>query len=375
MKQNKLSEKKWYNGAVIACIGVAFYVLLTHLGIVSAGLRRFIGYFNPIILGIIFAYILNPIAKFFYYRVFRRMKLGKTRWTLSVIIALLVALLVIDFLLGLLLPQLVQSIILFTENFDDYAAALIKLLEGSFLESFFDLNQLDVLSQNAISTISDLLRENAPKIVSIVANYGKNILSWFIATILALYLLLGKKRVMGGIWRLVNVTIRKETSEKLMDFALRCDTIMMSFLAQSLLDSLIVGGINAVFMLICGMPYIGLVSAVVGVTNLIPNFGPVIGGAIGAFVLLLVNPRHALMFLGFCIVLQLADAYILKPKLFSNSLGVSGLLILITGVVLGNMFGILGILLSIPAAAVLSFIYNDYFIPSRERRKKAQTEQ
>ena len=105
-------------------------------------------------------------------------------------------------------------------------------------------------------------------------------------------------------------------------------------------------------------------------TNLVPNFGPIIGAVIGGFVLVLVNPLHALMFVIFCVVLQFVDAYILKPKLFSNSLGVSGLLILVASIVLGNMFGVLGMLLSIPAAAILSFVYRDYFLPRRAQRRR-----
>ena len=117
------------------------------------------------------------------------------------------------------------------------------------------------------------------------------------------------------------------------------------------------------------MQYIGLISVIVAVTNLIPNFGPIIGGVIGAFVLLLVNPLHALIFIAFCIILQFVDGYILKPKLFSGSLGVSGLLILIAGIVLGDIFGVLGMLLSLPAAAILSFIYQDYFLSRLEKRQ------
>ena len=143
----------------------------------------------------------------------------------------------------------------------------------------------------------------------------------------------------------------------------------MSYLGQSFLESVIVSAVNALFMLVCGMQYIGLISVIVAVTNLIPNYGPIIGGVIGAFILLLVNPLHALMFIVFCIVPQFVDGYILKLKLFSDSLGVSGLLILIAGIVLGDIFGVLGMLLSIPAAAILSFIYQDYFLFRLEKRQ------
>ncbi len=372
VKRKKLSEKKWYNGAVIACIGVAFYALLMNLGAVTAAVRSFLGNFRPIFLGIVLAYIFNSIAKYFYYKVFRWMKLGKRRWSISVILSVVLVLLAIDLLLGMLLPQLIQSIGLLSETFDSYTDAAIKWIDSGALGRMLDTQQLELRAQNAVDSISNMLSVNIPQILSAAAYYGKNLLTWFIALILSLYMLIDKKRVMAGVWRLVNLTLRKETSEKVMDFVLRCDTIMISFLVQSLLDALIVSAANAAFMLICGMQYVGLITTAVGVTNLVPTFGPLVGAGFGAVVLLMVNPRHALMFLIFSIALQTVDGYILKPKLFSGSLGVSGLLILSAGVVLGNMFGVLGVLLSIPAAAVLNFIYNDYFMPGRVERKNRE---
>ncbi len=368
MKFSKLSEKKWYNAAVAACIGVAFYVLLTNLRPVFSALGVFVGHFKAVFLGMVFAYILNPLAKFFYHKPFRKMKVGKTRWYLSVGAGILTAMLALVFLIGTLIPQLIQSVATFSENIDDYAASLIKALEGSALESFVNAERLATLSQNALSSIQDFVRENAGHILNTAANSGKGIISTVIALILAVYLLIDKKRVLSGWWQLVRSVCRPETTKGIMNFSLRCDEILMSFLGQSLLDALIVGTVNAVFMLVCRMQYVGLVSMVVAVTNLIPNFGPIIGAVIGGFVLVLVNPLHALMFIVFCVLLQFADGYLLKPKLFSNSLGVSGLLILVASIVLGNMFGILGMLLSIPAAAILSFIYRDYIIPRREKR-------
>ena len=369
----KLSEKKWFNGAVIACIGVAMYALLMNLGPAAAALRGFLRNFRPIFQGLVLAYILNSVAKFFYYKVFRRMKLGKARWSLSVVIAVVLVLLAIYLLLGLLLPQLTQSIGMFMGSFDSYVAALVNWLDGGLLGKVFDLHQLELRARDAMASLSASLNENVPQIVSMAASYGKHLLSWCIALILSLYMLIDKNRLLRGVWRLVNVTFRRETSEKILDFALRCDTIMMSYLAQSLMDALIISAVNAVFMLLCGMQYVGMITTAVGVSNLIPTFGPFIGAGFGALVLLMVNPRHALIFLVFCIALQSVDAYILKPKLFSGVLGVSGLLILSTVVVLGNMFGFLGVLLSIPAAAVLNFIYKDYFIPDLQKRKKEQS--
>ena len=369
MKFKKLAEKSWYTGAVIACIGVLFYVLLTNLSKVLSAVSSFLGNFKAVILGIIFAYLLNPLARFFYYKVLKKLKTGQTRWGISVGLAVVTALLILIVLIGTLLPQLIQSIATFSENIDDYAASMIKMLENSPLRDVVDPEGLATMSQNALSSITTFVRENAGRILSSAANSGKGIITVAIAAILAVYLLIDKKRVMKGWWRLLRSILPDGRTEGFMDFSLRCDSILMSYLGQTLLDALIVGILNAVFMLICGMDYIGLVTVVVAVTNLIPNFGPIIGAVIGGFVLLLVNPLHALMFLVFTVALQFVDAYILKPKLFSGSLGVSGLLILIASIVLGNMFGVWGMVLSVPIAAILSFIYRDYLLPRQEKRR------
>ena len=142
-----------------------------------------------------------------------------------------------------------------------------------------------------------------------------------------------------------------------------------SYIVYNLIDSLIIGTLNAIFMLILGMDYMGLISFIVALFNLIPTFGPLIGGAIGAFILLLVRPLHALIFLGFTVILQLFDGYVLKPKLFGDSLGVSGLWILVGVIVGGKMFGVVGILLSIPVVALIDFLYSNYLLPALERKR------
>ena len=159
-------------------------------------------------------------------------------------------------------------------------------------------------------------------------------------------------------------------AEKVIKVLRRCHGILKRYIVFNLLDSLIVGSANAIFMAIVGMPYVGLVSFVVAVINLLPTFGPVIGAVIGGFVLLMVNPWHALAFLIFTLVLQTIDGYILKPKLFGDSLGVSGLWILVGVVVGGRAFGVVGILLAIPGVAMLDFLYREYFLPWLEAKKK-----
>jgi predicted PurR-regulated permease PerM len=322
-------------------------------------------------MGAVFAYLLSPLAIFFSTKVFRGKVFDKTRWALSVIFAVAVMLLAMTLLIGTLLPQLIDSIVLFSANIDGYATSLMYLIENSSLYNLIDQESFMTFSQNSLTSVTNFIKENAGNIVGFAASSGKNIASTVIAMILAIYLLMDSKRVVNGVKQLFSLVLPETGYRLFRDFVVRCDNILINYIVQSLLDALIIGSANAVFMTVTGMPYVGLISVVVGVTNLVPNFGPIVGGAIGAFILILIKPMSALGFVIFCLLLQTVDGYILKPRLFSGSLGVSGLLILSSTIVLGNMFSVLGILLSIPTAAVLSFLYHDYLLPWLKKRKES----
>jgi predicted PurR-regulated permease PerM len=341
------------------------------LSAVLSAFGTFVGYFRAVILGAVLAYLLSPLAIFFSTKVFRGKVFDKTRWALSVIFAVAVMLLAMTLLIGTLLPQLIDSIVLFSANIDGYATSLMNLIENSSLYNLIDQESFMTFSQNSLTSVTNFIKENAGNIVGFAASSGKNIASTVIAMILAIYLLMDSKRVVNGVKQLFSLVLPETGYRLFRDFVVRCDNILINYIVQSLLDALIIGSANAVFMTVTGMPYVGLISVVVGVTNLVPNFGPIVGGAIDAFILILIKPMSALGFVIFCLLLQTVDGYILKPRLFSGSLGVSGLLILSSTIVLGNMFSVLGILLSIPTAAVLSFLYHDYLLPWLKKRKES----
>ena len=160
-------------------------------------------------------------------------------------------------------------------------------------------------------------------------------------------------------------------------FLKTCNGILISYIIGDLFDALLVGAANFVFMTVTGMNYKILISVIVGITNLAPTFGPIAGAIVGGLILLFANPWHAVLFLIFTIILQTIDGYVLKPKLFGNTLGISSLWILIVLIVSGRMFGIIGILIAIPLAAILDFIYKDVVIrriDSKWAKKKREEE-
>jgi predicted PurR-regulated permease PerM len=133
---------------------------------------------------------------------------------------------------------------------------------------------------------------------------------------------------------------------------------------------MIVGCSNAVFMLIARMPYVALISVVVGVTNLAPTFGPIVGALIGAFILFLVKPIAVIPFLLFTVVIQTVDGYVIKPKFYGSALSVPSVWVLVAIIVLGRMFGVAGILLAIPIAAIITYMIRDLLAKQDENESK-----
>ncbi len=372
MIKQTLNPKNWVPQAAALSLAVLIYVVLTHFSSVWEGARTFLGYFSPVFLGCVIAYLVNPLSKLLQRSLFQRVKKEKRKQFCSHAFAFFTVLAVIALLMLILIPQLIEGVSSFTANLDSYLESLrtaFPRLNKSF-GSF--LNKPDVLAsrEKLLSAAAAAIRNNADSLLEVSALAGKSLLQWLIGLFLSVYLLAEKDKLKANGKRLLRATLPEKRFEGLLVFLRRCDRILSRYVVYNLLDSLIIGGANAVFMAVMGIPYVGLVSFIVAVTNLIPTFGPMIGGAIGALLLCLVKLRYAVIFLIFTALVQLCDAYIVKPKLFGNSLGVSSLWILIGIIVGGRMFGAVGVLLAIPAVAILDFLYTDYILPRLEARKQ-----
>ena len=376
--KDKLRQKKWYPYAVAACIAVAFYVILTHLGSITSGLLTFIGYFDTVILGCVIAYIMNPLAMLFERTIFAKVGQDKFKWSLSIGAAVILLLLMAGFLLRTLIPQLMDSLIMLVSNMDVYLASLHDLIDKWGLSEVLRSDRLFDSSEDVVKRVQAYFSQNAESLMGASAAAGRSLVKWVIAFVLSVYLLSTKTNLKNGIKHLLSTLIPEKQFNSFVSFISRCDRILVSYIVSSLIDAIIIGVLNLIFMSLMGMEYAGLISVVVAVTNLVPTFGPIVGGAVGGLILLLVKPLHALIFIIFTFILQFIDPYFIKPRLFSNTLGVSGLLIVVSVLVFGRMFGVAGILLSIPLAAILSFVYKDAILPALERRaarRKAEAAQ
>lgn len=368
----RLGDKKWYPYAVAACIAVAFYVVLANMGSITGAVLKFLGYFEVIFVAAVIAYILNPLAVLFQKSVFSRIENKKIRWYLSIASTVLLVLALIGFLLRTLIPQLADSAVMLISNMDGYLDSLQDLTEKWGVSDLLGIDQLINSSGDIAKRLQVYFTQNASDVVNASAAAGRSVATFVIAMILSVYMLSSKESIKSGIKRLLSVMMPDKRYNDFVRFMSRCDKILVNYIVSSLFDALIVGTANAIFMALMGMEYVGLISVVVAVTNLIPTFGPIIGGVVGAFILLLVKPVHALIFIIFTFVLQFIDPYFIKPKLFGNTLGVSGLLILMSVLVCGKMLGIVGILIAIPLAAIIDFVYSEWLMVMLEKRKASK---
>ena len=371
MFNKRIKSKSWYPYTIALCTAVLLFVLLTHFADIRAGVSTFFGYFMPVIWGCAIAYLINPLANFYNRTIFRGIAGERIRNIISNTLAFITVLMFLIFVMVLLIPQLISSIMMFVNNIDKYIVSLEHFLDYIGLSSESLGLQHWIESPDALlHKLSAYIRTNMDDILATSADAGIKIIQLLISILLSIYLLFNKNMLKSGPRRFLKAALDESRYETTLTFLLRCNSILNRYIVFNILDALLVGVVNAIFMFIMGFPYAGLISVVVGVTNLVPTFGPFVGGAIGAFILLLIKPWYAAAFMLFTLVLQLIDGYIIKPKLFGESLGVPALWILVGIVVGGKMFGIIGILLSIPIVAILDFSYKDYFLPWLESNRK-----
>ena len=376
MKFNKnLLKEKWFSYTFAMCSAVVLYLVLTHITGILQILKSFWHVCSPVIMAFVIAYVLDPLVNLYSKYVLYKVEQDKLRHTVAVVLSFLTVILFITVLAVALIPQVIDSIVMFAGNLNGYVLSFQKLMQrlnSLAIQHDIDLSQFISSSDELLQSITRVLPENLNKIVNASYSFGAKMFEWGISFILAIYLMIDKSRLRDGLSRLLHALLPPHMYQSTSSFWKRCNKILVQYIAFDVLDGMIIGVCNWVFMVLMRMPYVAIISVIVGVTNLAPTFGPMAGAIIGAFILVLVNPWHALWFLLFTLVLQTLDGYVIKPRLFGEQLGVSSVWILIALVIGGRLLGVPGILLAIPFAAIADFVYHDYFIKRLELKNEEQ---
>ncbi len=361
---------KWGVTAFFVIAGaILFYMFLLHGGVVLDALSRVLHILSPIIWGLVIAYILWPETKFFQHRLFLPLL---DRWwpkrnneraarVLAVLLSIAAALLFITVLLWIVIPQVYTSIESIVSNAPDYFETV-----NGFIQRFFE-NYPNVESAllTATGNVSDSVLDWArgvvlPNLSTIVTNVStgvylvlRGILNVLIGFVVACYVLYNVEVITAICRKLIYSVFSIRTAEKIRRAVEFVDGVFNGFIIGKIVDSLIIGVLCYIVCSIARMPYVVLISVIVGVTNIIPFFGPFIGAIPSGLIILLVSPVKALIFAVIILVLQQLDGNIIGPKILGSSIGVNGFWVMFAIIVGGGLFGFMGMLLAVPVFAVL----------------------
>lgn len=360
----------WGLTAVFVIIaGILFYYVLFHRASLSNAIHSFIRISMPIIDGLILAYLMTPILNKIEQKIvkpicfkFHISVTGKNKKRVrmaSIFLTICVVFIVAYEFLSLIIPELIRSIQSIIFQFPIYVVNLQDWVTG-LLENNPDLeslvNELFKYSENLedFFNTSMMPRING-MIISLstgVIGFLKGMWNFIIGFIISIYILGSKETFAGQAKKIAYAFFDAGTANQIISTFRFTHTTFSGFLGGKVVDSIIIGIICFFCTNIIGTPYATLVSVIVGVTNVIPFFGPWIGGVPSTLLILMVNPMQALYFLILIFVIQQFDGNVLGPKILGDSTGLSGFWVIFSITIFGGVFGILGMVVGVPIFAV-----------------------
>lgn len=373
---NKYMSRKALAYLSVTCITVLFYVLLNNFEQVHKFLASVWGIFAPFISGVVIAYLLNPVVRFCEDRLLAKMKARRAAHLISVVITVILALVFVGLVVYFIIPQLFKSISLLVLNLENYFNAAKGVLESlNDRVEWLNINVDEIIGtwSSVFSKVVSLAKNNLTEILNFSLKFGTGLFNSFIVAVMAVYILIDRDRLTAGLSRLQKAILPEKYEPAFKSFCTKSNRIILNFYGMNLVDSLIIGVLNFILMSAFKMDYTLLVSVIVALTNFIPSFGPIIGAVLSLLLLVLVNPVHALIFLIFTVVLQMLDPYVIKPLLFKGGTGLSAVEVLLAIVIFGRIAGIFGMLIGVPAFAILSMIA-EYFINLGIEKKQAASQ-
>ena len=360
MKFKDLKNKPWFNYAAALCIAVLLWFILSNIGSIAHVIKVIIIACTPVIAGAVIAYVLDPIVVFFEKYPLKKLGTKKIVRLIAIVITVVLVAFGLSFLMMKLIPQLTSSISGIFGKLSSY-----KDIVNDWLSGFnFYSESVETAVGDFFTRLSGILPNVLNWIIASINTIGSTVVNIVISAIMAIYFLIGKRNTIRWVKAACRMTL-KSKYHPVIDFLKKCNHILKTYVTGSMIEALFVGLVNALLMRIFGMPYVVLVSVVVGVTNLAPTFGPIAGGAIGFILLVLEKPIFGIIFLIFTFAIQSVDGYIVKPKMFGDTLGTSSIWILICIIVFGKLFGVIGLLIAIPFAAIAQFLIRDIALRQR----------
>lgn len=379
---------KWGLTAFLVIVaGGLFWLIFSNLPGFYQMILDFLDIISPLVYGCLFAYLMNPIMqlvrklmdKALVNRKLSDKAKSRLSTTISVVTAVITLLALLYALIALIVPSIVNSLeeLLQQERLERYGQTITTWINDTFagteVEEWFHKN-LDSLFQLLINELKKIdIASFLGSLTSSVYSVVMGVFNAGIGIIAAVYILIYKKRLCAQSKKIVISVFSTKHADRIFEVARRTNKIFGGYVIGKLIDALLVGILTYIFLLVTGMPYAPLIATLVGVTNIIPFFGPFLGAIPSALLLLIEHPIDALYFCIFILALQMIDGNIIENRILGEKLGISDLWVLVAILVFGGIFGFAGMLLGVPVFAVIYTLINDR-VNGRLKRKRYPTD-
>jgi predicted PurR-regulated permease PerM len=382
MRRHFRWDKKYLHWGITAfCViasAILFFMALRYLGLVGKALKSLVRILSPFIWGLVIAYLLSPLVKTLQKKVFgplcarlyarnRRSNGSRLARGLSVFFSEVFMLAIVTGLFFLIIPQLyssIETIIVNSPVYIDKLTAWATKMLTDFPEVRSYVTQL--LGDINNDLMGWLQTTVLPGLGSLLSNVGTGVkyvltgvYNLVIGIIVSVYILSDSETFAANAKRLLYSILTPEAAKHFLDGLEFTDRTFVGFLNGKLLDAAIIGLICYIVCAILNMPYALLVSVMVGVTNIIPFFGPFIGAVPSAIIILMVSPVKCLIFVIFVVILQQVDGNFIGPKILGSSVGINGFWVMFSIILVAGLFGFWGMLLGVPVFVVIYTVINN----------------
>ena len=372
--ERKALRRRLSSYVFATCIVLVFYFLLKNSRSVSAVINHIYTVIQPILIGFVMAFLMNPIMGFFekrLYNIFKRLcktEAGakKGNRALSSIIALVILVGIFVFIIAAIVPNLISTILYLANHIEEQIAGVLdwcnEITRGNYEEALMrakDNNIGDLVNQG-LSFVNQYVDYDESDMMSIITNsvlsVGKFIVNIIIGMFVSVYVLISKETFKAQAKKLVCGIFIPKYSNIILEISRKSADIFYGFIIGKIIDSIIIGIICYIGCLIMSMPYPLLVSVIVGVTNIVPVFGPYIGAVPTVIIIFLTEPMQGIYFLIFILILQQIDGNLIGPKILGDSTGISSFWVVFAVVVGAGFFGVGGMIIAVPIVAIVYYI-------------------
>ncbi len=373
---------------VVLIVGIIAFFGFYKAHLIFAWIRKVILILTPVIIGLALAYLLNPSMTFFEKKIAayldKNMKKKDRIPMISRILGLaasfVILFLAIYLVFYMVIPQIYNNVrnlidVLTHIDINKIIKDINNLIKGD--------DQINTIVNNfykeSVSFLTNWVKKDMVDQFSVVLNgvmgFFSKLLDVLVGVIVAIYVLMSKETFKRQGKKILEAFLSDRQTEIVLDVIKETDRIFGGFIIGKIIDSFIIGVLCFFGMLILHLPYAALISVIVGVTNVIPFFGPYIGAVPSTILLLFTSPSAALIFVVFILVLQQFDGNILGPKILGESTGLSPFWVIFSILLGGGLFGVVGMLFGVPVFAVIYYLFKRYINFRINRKNKMETAQ